>query len=159
MKFELECDMLEGKFEIKPEPFLQQREPNLWMDSSVIHNIQESEDEVSENENPEPQNQTINEEKKDSTPENATDKDVTHRKNETNKVHIPYCIFNLSYVNHSYIPKGKVVAFAEKEKDEESEIFQVEEIKDQEEYRNWVPKGKEGYQYNQSQTLYAAQQK
>ena len=67
---------------------------------------------------------------------------MTHRKNETNKVCIPYCIFSLSYVNHSYILKEKVVAFAEKEKDEESEVFQVEEIKDQEEYRNLVPKGK-----------------
>ena len=67
---------------------------------------------------------------------------MTYRKNETNKVCIPYYIFNLSYINHSYIPKGRVVAFAEKEKDEESEIFQVEEIKDQEEYRNWVPKSK-----------------
>ena len=37
--------------------------------------------------------------------------------------------FNLSYVNHSYIPKGKVFAFTEKEKDEENEVFKVEEIK------------------------------
>ena len=59
---------------------------------------------------------------------------------ETKKVCILYCIFNLSYVNHSYIPKGRVVAFAEKEKEEENEIFKVEEIKGQEEYRNWVPK-------------------
>ena len=36
-EFELECDELEGKFEIKPEPFLQQREPNLWMDSFVVY--------------------------------------------------------------------------------------------------------------------------
>ena len=143
-KFELECDMLEGKFKIKPEPFLQQREPNLWMDSFVIHNIQGGEDEVSENGNPEPHNQTTSEDKEgDSAPENATDKeDVTYRKNETNKLLIPYYIFNLSYVNHSYILKGRVVAFAEKKKDEENEIFQVEEIKDQEEYRNWVPKSK-----------------
>ena len=63
MKFELECDMLEGKFEIKPEPFLQQREQNLWMDSFVIHNIQGNEDEVSENGNPEPHNQTNSEDK------------------------------------------------------------------------------------------------
>ena len=27
VKFKLECDMLEGKFKINPEPFLQQREP------------------------------------------------------------------------------------------------------------------------------------
>ena len=90
-KFELECDMLEGKFEIKPEPFLQQREPNFWMDSFIIHNIQRSEDEVSENGNPEPHNQTASEDKEgDSAPENATHKeDVTCRKNDTNKVCIP----------------------------------------------------------------------
>ena len=56
---------------------------------------------------------------------------------ETKKVCIPYCVFNLSYVNHSYIPKGKVIAFAEKEKDEENEVFEVEE-----EYKNWIPKNK-----------------
>ena len=61
---------------------------------------------------------------------------------ETKRVCIPYCVFNLSYVNHSYIPKGKVIAFAEKEKDEENEVFEVEEIKVQEEYRNWIPKNK-----------------
>ena len=62
---------------------------------------------------------------------------------ETKKVCIPYCVFNLSYVNHSYIPKGRVIAFAEKEKDEENEIFEVEEIGGQEEYRNWIPKNRE----------------
>ena len=61
---------------------------------------------------------------------------------ETKRVHIPYCVFNLSYVNHSYIPEGKVIALAEKEKDEENEVFKVEEIKGQEEYRNWIPKNK-----------------
>ena len=29
-EFELECDEMEGKFEIKPEPFLQQRETKKW---------------------------------------------------------------------------------------------------------------------------------
>ena len=52
---------------------------------------------------------------------------------EMKRICIPYCIFNLSYVNHSYIPKGRVVAFAEKEKEEENEIFKVKEIKGQEE--------------------------
>ena len=160
-KFELECDILEGKFEIKPEPFLQEREPNLWMDSFVIHNIQGSKDEVSENRNPEPHNQTTSEDKEGgSAPENTTDKeDVTYRKNETNQVCIPYCIFSLSYVNHSYILKGRVVAFAEKEKDEESEIFQVEEIKIKKSTEFGYQKAKEGFQYHQSQTLYAAQQR
>ena len=61
---------------------------------------------------------------------------------EQKRVHIPYCIFNLSYVNHSYIPRGRVIAFAEKEMEEENEIFKVEEIKGQEECRNWVPKNR-----------------
>ena len=34
---ELECDELQGRFEIKPESFLQLREPNLWMDNFVIY--------------------------------------------------------------------------------------------------------------------------
>ena len=38
---ELECDELQGRFEIKPEPVLQQREPNLWMDNFVIYNVPE----------------------------------------------------------------------------------------------------------------------
>ena len=61
---------------------------------------------------------------------------------ETKKVCIPHCVFNLSYVNHSFIPKGRVIAFAEKEKDEENEVFKVEEIRGQEEYGNWIPKNK-----------------
>ena len=40
-EFELECDKLEGKFKIKPEPFLQQREPNLLIDSFVVYNVPE----------------------------------------------------------------------------------------------------------------------
>ena len=44
-------------------------------------------------------------------------------------------------MNHKYIPKGRVIAFAEKEKDEENEVFKVKEIR-QEEYRNWIPKNK-----------------
>ena len=35
-------------------------------------------------------------------------------------------------MNHSYIPKGRVIAFAEKEKEEEIEVFKVEEIRGQE---------------------------
>ena len=47
-----------------------------------------------------------------------------------------------SYEHLSYIPKGSVVAFAESEDGEENEVFEVEEISGQEEYRNWVPKKK-----------------
>ena len=61
---------------------------------------------------------------------------------EKKRICIPYCILNLSYVNHSYIPKGRVIAFVEKEKEEENEIFEVEEIKEQEEYRDWVLKNR-----------------
>ena len=35
-----------------------------------------------------------------------------------------------------------MIAFAEKEKDEEKEVFKVEEIRGQEEYRNWIQKNK-----------------
>ena len=45
-EFELEGDELEGKFEIKPEPFLQQREPNLWMNSFVVYNVPEDKEEA-----------------------------------------------------------------------------------------------------------------
>ena len=43
-EFELKCDELEGKFEIRPEPFLQHKEPNLWMDIFVIYNVIYEED-------------------------------------------------------------------------------------------------------------------
>ena len=57
------------------------------------------------------------------------------------KVCVPYCIYNLSYEHHRYIPKGKVVAFAEKEEGK-NEVFDVEEVTSVEDYRNWVPKKK-----------------
>ena len=60
---------------------------------------------------------------------------------EPRKVCVPYCIYNLSYEHHSYIPKGKVVAFAEKE-ESENEVFDVEEVTSVEQYKNWVPKKK-----------------
>ena len=130
---ELECDELQGRFEIKPEPFLQQRELNLWMDNFVIYNIPEDK-EVNVNEETKIQKAPIRNE--DSiTINNESGK-------EQKKVRIPYCIINFSYVNHSYIPRGRVIAFAEKEKEEENKIFKVEEIKGQEEYRNWVPKNR-----------------
>ena len=130
---ELECDELQGRFEIKPEPFLQQREPNLWMDNFVIYNVP-GDKEVDVNEETKIQKAPIRNE------------DLMTINNESGKeqkrVHMLYCILNLSYVNHSYIPRGKVIAFTEKEKEEENEIFEVEEIKGQEEYRNWVPKNR-----------------
>ena len=117
---ELDCDELQGRFEIKPEPFLIQRKPNLWMDNFVTYNIPEDK-EVNMNEETKIQKTPIRNE--DSmTINNESDKEQT-------KVCIPYCIFNLSYVNHSYILRGRVFAFAEKEKEEENEIFKVEEIK------------------------------
>ena len=130
---ELECDELQGRFVICPELFLQQREPNLWMDNFVIYNIPEDK-EVDMNEETKIQKAPIRNE--DSmTINNESGK-------EQKKVCILYCIFNLNYVNHSYIPRGRVIACAKKEKEEENEIFEVEEIKGQEEYRNWVRKNR-----------------
>ena len=118
-EFNLECDELEGRFEIKPEPFLQQKEPNLWMDSFVMYNVQEDKGKININEEREPNKQIVGEDSEDvgiseRTINKARDKQMNK---ETKMVHIPDCGFNLSYVNHSYIPKGKVIAFAEKEKD------------------------------------------
>ena len=106
---ELECDELQDRFEIKPEPFLQQREPNLWMDNFVIHNVPEDK-EVGMNEETKMQKAPIRKE------DLMTINDESEK--EQKGVCIPYCIFNLSYVNHSYIPRGRVIAFAEKEMEE-----------------------------------------
>ena len=39
--FDLECEELEGKYEIKPNPFLTQGEPNIWIDNFVLYNASE----------------------------------------------------------------------------------------------------------------------
>ena len=57
-KFELECDELDGKFEIKPEPFLQQGEPNLWMDSFILHSVPGDKGKVNINKEKESHNDT-----------------------------------------------------------------------------------------------------
>ena len=115
------------------------------MDSFVIYNVPEQKGEININEEREPNKQMVSEDSEHMEISEKTMNKVRERQmnKETKRVCIPYCVFNLSYVNHSYIPKWKVIAFAEKEKDEESEVFKVEEIKGQEEYRNWIPKNKE----------------
>ena len=44
--FDIECEDWKGKYEIKPNPFLRLREPNLWMDNFVLYNVPEKEDHV-----------------------------------------------------------------------------------------------------------------
>ena len=56
---------MEGRFEIKPEPFLQQKEPNLWMDSFVIYNDPEDKGEININEERGSHSQTISEDNED----------------------------------------------------------------------------------------------
>ena len=79
----------------------------------------------------------ITEDREDKT---SSEGDMEESK-EPRKVCVPHCIYNLSYEHHSYIPKGKVIAFAEKE-ESENEVFDVEEVTSVERYRNWVPKKK-----------------
>ena len=50
--------------------------------------------------------------------------------------------FNLSYKNHSYIARDRVLTFAVREENKETEVFEVEEVRTQQEYRNWIPKKK-----------------
>ena len=137
--FDLECKEWEGKYEVKPNPFLRQGEPNLWMDNFMLYNVPEKEDDVDVNEEVMTQGQETTE---DSEGKDPSEECVHGEEEEAKKVCVPYCIFNLSYEHHSYILKGSVVAFEEKEDGEENEVFEVEEITGKEEYRNWVPKKK-----------------
>ena len=107
VKIELECDELQGKVEIKPEPFLQKKEPNLWMDNFVVYNVPEDKGEVNLNEEKKPQDHTTNGNKdsRETSEESTSEIPDETTKGEERKVHIPYCIFNFSYVNHSYILK------------------------------------------------------
>ena len=108
VKIELECDKLQGKFEIKPEPFLQQKEPNLWMDNFVVYSVPEDNGEVNLNEEKKPQDHSTNGDKdsREISEESTSEIPDETTKGEARTVCIPYCIFNVSYVNHSYILKG-----------------------------------------------------
>ena len=93
------------------------------MESFVIYNVPEDKGKININEERQPHKQTVIEDNEDvEISERTINKTRDRQMNkETKKVCIPYCVFNLSYVNHSYIQKGKVIA--EKEKDEENEVF------------------------------------
>ena len=143
--FHLECEELEGKYEIKPNPFLTQGEPNIWIDNFVLYNTsvdKKNEEEQMKMDTPhrEVTKGTEGGITKDSEDKISSEGGMEESR-EPKKVCVPYCIYNLSYEHHSYIPKGKVVAFAEKEEGE-NEVFDVEEVTSVEGYRNWVPKKK-----------------
>ena len=104
----------------------------------MLYNIPGKEDDVDIKEEIRTQGQETTEGSKGNDPSER----CVRGKEESKKVHLPYCIFNFSYKHHSYIPKGSVVTFAENEDGEENEVFEVEEISGKEEYRNWVPKKK-----------------
>ena len=92
-KFELECDELEGRFEIKPEPFLQQKEPNLWMDSSVIYNVLEDKGEINVNEERKPHKQTVSEDNEDAEilENNKQNKRWTHEQRDKKGMYSLLC--------------------------------------------------------------------
>ena len=144
--FNLECEELEGKYEIKPNPFLTQGEPNIWIDNFVLYNMsvdRKNEEEQMKMDTP---HWEVTEDTEGGIIKDSKDKISSEggmeESREPKKVCVPYCIYNLSYEHHSYIPKGKVVAFAEKE-ESKNEVFDVEEVTSVERYRNWVPKKKE----------------
>ena len=140
--FDLECKELEGKYKIKPNPSLTQGEPNIWIDNFVLYNtsVDRKNEEGQMKTDMPPQEVTkgsITEDKEDKTPSEGG----TEESREPRKVRVPYCIYNLNYEHHSYIPKGKVVAFAEKQ-ESENEVLDVEEVTSVERSRMWVPKKK-----------------
>ena len=143
--FDLECEELEGKYEIRPNPFLTQGEPNIWIDNFVLYNTSVDKKNEEEQRKMDTPHREVTEDTEGSITKDSEDKisleGGMEESREPKKVHVPYCIYNLSYEHHSYIPKGKVVAFPEKE-ESENEVFNVEEVASVERYRNWVPKKK-----------------
>ena len=107
VKIELECDELQGKFGNKPELFLQQKEPNLWMDNFVVY-IPKDKGEVNLNEEKKPHDHSTNGNKdsRETSEESTSEIPDETTIGEERKVCIPYCIFNFIYINHSYILKG-----------------------------------------------------
>ena len=145
--FNLECEELEGKYEIKPNPLLTQGEPNIWIDNFVLYNTSEDKKNEEEQMKTDMPHWEVTKDTKGGITEDSEDRISSEgsmeERREPKKVCVPYCIYNLSYEHHSYIPKGKVVAFPEKEEGK-NEVFEVEEVTSVEGYRNWVPK-KEGF--------------
>ena len=109
--FDVEGKEWEGKYEIRPSPFLKQREPNLRTDNFMLFDVPGKEDGVEPKDRIETQGQETTEGSKGNDPLEG----CVGGKEESKKVCIPYCIFNFSYEHHSYIPKGSVVAFVENE--------------------------------------------
>ena len=143
--FDLECEELEGKYKIKPNPFLTQGEPNIWIDNFVLYNTSVDRKNEGGQLKMDTPHQEVTEDTKSGITKDREDKTSleggTEESREPRKVCVPYCIYNLSYEHHSYILKGKVVAFAEKE-ESKNEVFDVEEVTSVGRYRNWVPKKK-----------------
>ena len=143
--FNLECEELEGKNEIKPNPFLTQGEPNIWIDNFVLYNISEDKKNEEGQTKTDTPHREVTEDTKGGITENSEDgislEGGMEERREPKKVCVPYCIYNLNYEHHSNIPKGKVVALAEKEEGK-NEVFEVEEVTSVEGYRNWVPSKK-----------------
>ena len=143
--FDLECKELEGKYEIKPNPFLTLGEPNIWIDNLVLYNMSVDRKNEEEQMKMDMPHLKVTKDTKGGITKDREDKisleGGMEESREPKKVRVPYCIYNLSYEHHSYIPKGKVVAFAEKE-ESKNEVFDVEEVTSVEWYRDWVPKKK-----------------
>ena len=129
--FDLECKELEGKYEIKPNPFLTQGEPNIWIDNFVLYNMSVDRKNEEEQMKMHMPHWEVTEDTKGGITKDREDKISSEggmeESREHKKVCVPYCIYNLSYEHHNYIPKGKVVAFAEKE-ESKNEVFDVEEV-------------------------------
>ena len=136
---------LEGRYKIKPNPFPTQGEPNIWIDNFVLYNTSEDRKNEERQIKMDTPHRDVTKDTEGSITEDRDNKTSseggTGEGREPRKICVPYCIYNLSYEHHSYIPKGKVVAFAEKE-ESENEVFDVEEVTSVEWYRKWVPKKK-----------------
>ena len=90
--FDIKYEEWKGRYEIKPNPFLRQREPNLWMDNFMLYNVPERDDHVDAKEKVRTQDQENTKDSKDKDPSEG----CVHGKEESKKVHLPYCILTLA---------------------------------------------------------------
>ena len=76
-------------------------------DNFVVYSVPEDKGEVNLNEEKKPQDHSTNGDKDSSEISEESTSEILDEttKEEARKVCIPCCIFNFSYVNHSYIPK------------------------------------------------------
>ena len=99
----------------------------MWIDDFVFYNLSHEEHNNVAKDNTKDIETTALKPTEDEENDNNLEKTKISEEN-TDKVCVPYCIFNLSYEKHIHITRDRVLAFAVREDDKGNEVFQKEEI-------------------------------